>query len=714
MTYTVEARVYIDWTSAVLASAASWEQVPTQLVRHIEWAYGRSRGVDDFQPGAGAVLLDNKDGRFDPSNTTSPHYPNVRLKRRIKVTAYIADDGVFYSEVPLAYGWIERWPQTWKHRTSVLVEVGWTDFLGIGANHHLPASTWDYRIQEHVTDGDVVAWYRWGDQSNDALDSSANAYHGRYVIAEGVEDPTSTERAPAAVAKAAHSDPVIPAVDRPGLDIGKMIAETGQPAVAPTGTWRFPSVVCHQATALWGVTEFSVETWVKFRAGFSLSAAGLASAATPRVQWLAWWGTPLSHASGFGISGNLSGAAGRPTAASAYYTDLGFGYPEWLYIGDGTAPTTPSIDDGQAHHLVWTVTNITSPSERWRVETYVDGVFYGSPSHEFDFSKAEAALGYFYPAQVGFQHKWTGGASTLDMAAGSTIGDLIFYNRVLTSGEVTEHYNAGRHGRLTGTGDLRSGEAVEQALEMIGYGSLSSFDTGYKDVAGAALDGRDVISFAREAARSEQGAFFQQRSGTVIFSDESWRREGNAATVQYTLTDGDPSALTGIVVQYAPADCDFEFDDGNLINAATVTFAGGDTTAEDATSIAEHGRYDASVDTMLLDPEAARDLATFKVWAHRDPQLEVGQVSFDALAGDDHIQAAAIFTEVPIRVRLIRTRPDGSEIDGEYIVEHVTQRVEPGNGLWTVALGMTRADWPGTPFIVGTSLVGSTTEHVWY
>jgi len=707
MALSMSPKVYIDVTSNVLADPTTWIDI-TQWVKSLDFAYGRPRGaVDDFQPGQGSMLLDNRDGRFDPSNTASPYYPNLTLKRRVKVTGYVLSGGAFSREDTLAVGWIEGWPQTWKHRSQVETQVNWTDAFGILTNHDLPDSAWDYMIQTHVDAGRVVAWYRWGDTDNYAIDSSGNGNHGRYMVTSGATQLKDGDGLPAAVVKAAQVDSIMPACNRSSLSLGKLIAETGQPATAPSGTWRWPGVLCGGATALWGLGDFTVEYWILHRAAFSLSAAGLASATTSRNQWVTWWGDYLGAAAGFGC-----GITGKVGPTMAYWTDLGSGYPVWLYASGpqedapaGADIALPSLDDGVAHHVAHTVEQVTSPADGWLVSTYVDGAFV----QDTFFAFAEAVPGWFQAAIVGYQNKYAADA-TFDIGAGSIIGDLVFYNEAITATQISLNHNSGRYGRITAGGALTSGEAADQVLTMSGATLTAAVNSGGKYVASGKLDGRDVVEVLRDLARGEDGLAYQHRDGTLRFMLETWRRLGPAASTQFTLTD-DASSPGGLVLGFA--DCDFAYDDGLVANSVSVTHENGTAQATDATSIAAIGRYERSISTSLADAADAQALAEFRVWQLKNPRLDIGEVSYDALQSDDSITATAQYAAVPNRVRVIRTRPNGTQIDDTYWIMSVRHRIEPANGLWTVGLGLTPADEPGIPFTIDTSQLDSTTEFVW-
>jgi hypothetical protein len=712
MTLTMRPRVY--WNSLALPleepDSGDWIEI-TDWVKQVDLAHGRPKGSADFQPGSGSITLDNRDGRFDPSNEDSPYYPNWTLRRHIRVDAYVEDDGTPLTPAIISYGYIEQLPQQWSFRFLVDTEVTWTDALGLLANHDLPDSVWDHAIRQHCEAGRVVVWHRWGDTNEIAVDSSGNGYHGRYVVSEAGLDPvTLGNPAPLPVVEAGEVKSIIPQVDRPSLSVGKMVAETGQPASSSPDGWRFPSMVCHPATELWG-QDFSVETWVLYRSAFSMNAAGLADPLTPRPQWVAFWGNPKTEAIGFGVGLTL-GDVVQPYADASTWTTTG----EFLLPISSSTPfsldTIAQLDDGIPHHCVWRVSAFTSsePADYWRIEYFFDGVEISNSLLPLDeFPKVVGR-----PMEIGrqFIHPYPAfPVSGEDGAFASTLGDVVVYNETLTDQQIEDNYVAGFWGRLSGTGEVLSGTAIDQALEMAGWEQFVASDAGDKHVAAGKIRGRGVSDFVREVARSEDGLMYQTGDGILTYSDEGWQRNPLlGGTVRFTLTDDD-SGLTGLVVGYG--ECDFAYDDRRLANSWDVDWDGGTAHSQDDSSIAVHGRYEQSISTLLTESGNADDLAAFRVWQFAQPQFDVGDVSFDALAGDDHIESVFEWCDIGRRVRLIRTRPNGSTIDGEYFIMSVRHRIEPGNGEWQVTLGLEAADEPGDPFIVGTSTVDGD-DVLWY
>lgn len=717
-------RVYLEFQSAPLDAAdpGDWIEV-TELVKDLDFQHGRSRASDDFQPGSGRVVLDNRDSRFDPTNTDGPYYGLLKLRRKIRVDAYLQvyddTDGSTVSDydITIAFGWVTSWNDQWRWRRLVDTTVTWTDALGLLANHDLPDSVWDYRIKTLVDAGKVVAWYRWDDEDSVAVDASGNGNHGRYVIGENGGDPTSAAAAPVGVVRAGRGDPVIPQVERPGLSFGRMVAEAGQPATAPTLGWRFPCVVTSDTTALWG-SEFTVETWVRYRAAYSLSAAGLASSTTARYQWLGYWGyDPYSNSRAFGFS-----TAGQPLAEAAYYGEFVPGTPpaNWLHLpAVGATLGTPTIDDNAVHHMVWTVERTTSFGYAIsRVKMYVDGLLMATGGTK-DINDFGYPLPGGRPMMIGFQHQ-RNGAPSLDFAFGLEIGDLVVYNETLSAGDVLTNYRAGKYGNLSASAYLVASSAADQATTMAGYSpGVFVFGTTSKSVSAGKTAGKTVVEYLRELARGEDALMWQDRYGELRLDAESWKRGvGPGATAQAIFTDG----LDPFSNRIGYEDCTFQLDDSLLANSWSISYVGGTRRHEDATSIAEHGRYEQSASTLLTDPDDAEGLAQFRVLQRGTPQVEIGQITFPV--GERSLTFVQNYCDVRYRVELIRTRPNGTQFTQDHWIESVRHQISgnamydegepPHNfGTWDITLALSRADWPATPFILDTSeLDGS--DVIWY
>jgi hypothetical protein len=89
----------------------TWTEI-SPFVRGCSWARGRQNELNQIEAGTATVTLKDPASYFDPDNTSSPFYPNV--KPGLPVRAYAA---VGTSVYPLFYQFLERLPRTLRVTT---------------------------------------------------------------------------------------------------------------------------------------------------------------------------------------------------------------------------------------------------------------------------------------------------------------------------------------------------------------------------------------------------------------------------------------------------------------------------------------------------------------------------------------------------------------------------------------------------------------------
>lgn len=70
-------------TTSIELTPGVWTDISDYVIQ-IDINRGRSRDLEQFQAGTVTYRLDNSDGRFNPLNTSSPYYPNVKPNKRIR------------------------------------------------------------------------------------------------------------------------------------------------------------------------------------------------------------------------------------------------------------------------------------------------------------------------------------------------------------------------------------------------------------------------------------------------------------------------------------------------------------------------------------------------------------------------------------------------------------------------------------------------------
>lgn len=162
MALTAQCKVYIAFADGPLVAAPTWTEV-TSDVRKVDVQRGRSNELDDFQAGRATIVLNNRGRKYDPDYTAGPNYPNVKVRRQIKIEAV-------YSAVtyPIFRGHVTSWVQDWPgYGKDAVCGVQCADIFGLLASWQLPVSAHDmYAIELAPT-----TWWRLDDDTATMLDT---------------------------------------------------------------------------------------------------------------------------------------------------------------------------------------------------------------------------------------------------------------------------------------------------------------------------------------------------------------------------------------------------------------------------------------------------------------------------------------------------------------------------------------------------------------
>lgn len=156
-------------------TSVAWTDITNYV---ISWGTGRGREPKrppaHFDPGQADLLLNNRDRRFDPTNTASPYYPNLQPARvRLRITATWA--GTPYKVIT---AFVKRWPPEWTATATSVVKITAVDAMGAPLNlAQVAGSIW----QTMVRHDKPLAWYRLGEGSGTlAADSTPHRHDGQY------------------------------------------------------------------------------------------------------------------------------------------------------------------------------------------------------------------------------------------------------------------------------------------------------------------------------------------------------------------------------------------------------------------------------------------------------------------------------------------------------------------------------------------------------
>jgi hypothetical protein len=172
--------VRVAFASVPFASSPTWTELGPASgagpggfgwVRQIACKRGRERllrSQAQFQAGTLVCNLDNRDRRFDPTNTASPYAPDVLPELLVQVGATLSS--TFY---PIWTGYIDDWPQSWPGMSEAECALKATDLFKHLSIMRILSNGYELVVQ--ATPG-LEAFYELDDPigSTTAADSSGN------------------------------------------------------------------------------------------------------------------------------------------------------------------------------------------------------------------------------------------------------------------------------------------------------------------------------------------------------------------------------------------------------------------------------------------------------------------------------------------------------------------------------------------------------------
>ncbi len=127
----------IAFDSQPLSTTQLYEGI-TEDTRQVDTRRGRQFELDRFEAGSGYILLDNLDGKFNPENTASPYYPNLKPTRRMRIRVSWAS-----TTYDLFTGFLEGYPQEYRYAgNDRIVSQNAVDlFMALAVARFIPAAT---------------------------------------------------------------------------------------------------------------------------------------------------------------------------------------------------------------------------------------------------------------------------------------------------------------------------------------------------------------------------------------------------------------------------------------------------------------------------------------------------------------------------------------------------------------------------------------------
>jgi hypothetical protein len=103
--------------SSMFDASPTWTDI-SPYVRRASTTRGRVSLAGRFSTGTGELVLDNRDGRFNPDNTAGAYFPNVRIGTPIRIRE---------GATPIFYGSARKWPPAYPKTQDSYVSVSLVD-----------------------------------------------------------------------------------------------------------------------------------------------------------------------------------------------------------------------------------------------------------------------------------------------------------------------------------------------------------------------------------------------------------------------------------------------------------------------------------------------------------------------------------------------------------------------------------------------------------
>lgn len=203
-----------------------------------------------------------------------------------------------------------------------------------------------------------------------------------------------------------------------------------------------------------------------------------------------------------------------------------------------------------------------------------------------------------------------------------------------------------------------TGQRINALLDNVNFpNSLRSIDTGDYTVQADPGTTRTLLAACKNVEATEQGAFYVDESGTVVFkSRTNVIKTGGSAPITYFSNDG-------TAIGYS--DIKFAHDDKLIVNQCTVTPVGGAAqTYTDAASVAQYFPHSVNLSNLVASSNAAAlDIARVYVQTRKDTTIRIDALSQDLTTPNYSAGIVAALTlDYFSTVNIKNVQPNGSTI----------------------------------------------------
>lgn len=599
-------------------SGGDWVNVTSDLVvplsaPAVRASSGRraTGGNQSITPGSLRFTLENGSGDYNPQNSSSPYYGDLKSGTPVRVTTtYSATEKTRW------LGFITSGFEQTVVRFYPTVEIEATDVLGVLAGRN---DAWPSRIERVVdgfSDGTLTGW--WRPESDGWVDSESGRV-GRWTAKPSVVSPplADTESGWNVVWDSSGEDPVPPS----GFGVLPPLWPSG-----PTGK--------HVISVSW-------------RASGHDTYSVLTQDTGPRRDLDGWGATDTIDTCGIAFypdgpeivvpnaDGDLIWAMSTNRAAS-----------KWGWTTFGESDSWESTSEG-VHHLLIAVNDSSVGSIGYGPHVWLDGqqltydapivgefgpLVFGSPGYGAGSwpSMSRGTLDTDSPWMVGAP----GRGVEADQRLGDWIDHIIVWESVTAStaelGELAADLSAASRDLGTHTLDERVGLIVGGVSLAERLGDV---DSTHRETMTLIANG-SPLERLQQVEDSEQGRIWVDHDGDLRFSARGWAEEDSVSSVSQLTVSNVGSQLDANPDYVEPLESGavLAYNEGLLVNSATVSrIDGGEVTVRDADSIAQYGLKGAvSLSDLLLGTESeCRSIAEWIVYsAGQQPPLQIQRLGF--------------------------------------------------------------------------------------
>ncbi|MFF2551816.1 hypothetical protein ACFVUS_12500 [Nocardia sp. NPDC058058] len=650
-------------------SGSTWTDV-TAYVQAIEAKRGRQYELDEPRAGTLKIQLENRDGRFDPTNASSPYFPNVLLYKGIRI---ICTNGSFTNTI--WFGYVERWPQAYRDAGNWQVSaLGAVDIFGA-----LKQKTFLPLAEEMINQqGPVNNWWPMTSAMGTFTpEKTLGVQNGQIATFGGNQQVTfgnSPYPNPAPGLEGsggANFTPTNPGYGYPSsMSVVKMeIPRDGTYFAFPTAPWTL-CLTIQTKTRPALATNYNAMSFLAF-----LDSGGNNATHTFSEQ-LFFLVTPRGNLQVvvvdqdnaiLNLEFNAQIADGNPHFLSIELSTPTAGQPSWQRP-DGLVPTMYASIDNQGIAVI----NSGNTSFGWRWDQLTN-----------------MAIGGLWAANQNASNSFQGTISEVCWFSGNLITSGAF-----SGGSSTNLPNA----MINGWSGQKTDARIQSLMTLAGYGSkFTSLGTGNTTFQEAQIGGSDAATLIINAAKWEGGLVFSRGDGQLVFSPRSGRL--NKAS-SLTIGDGTNYPVGGLALSY---------DTSQLATQAQVGRTNGNTfVVNNTTAQAQFGVWSKQItgEGVLTDNHCFAQ-AQFISQRYGAPTTRIEQVVLDAGSNQNIMSlvtgaAGLSALELNQMLTIQHTPLGGNAVNMKVWVESLSYTITPTS--FTIGMDLSPAD---TTTYLTTDLAGS-------